>query len=154
MRGVSCADPAAYAVTVGRNIEDIQREEPDALLSMLSRINWMDRPDPANLENFLSSYRRRGSYRLVPMAMTGAVTLDAFRFDLAILKRRLEVRSAWEIGSNDPDMSVLRDGDEPMIPEGLTDPPVREALAILREIRAQRRADGSGPAWGRTGTAA
>lgn len=154
VRGVSCADPAAYAVTVGRNNEDIQREEPDALLSMLSRINWMDRPDPANLENFLASYRRSGSYRLVPMAMTGAVALDAFRFDLAILKRRLEVRSAWEIGSNDPDMSVLRDGDEPKIPDGLTDPPVREALAILREIRAQRRVDGSGPAWGRTGTAA
>lgn len=44
------------------------------------------------------------------------VTLDAFRFDLAITKRKLELRRAWQIGPHDPDMSALRIDDDPIIP--------------------------------------
>ncbi|HEX8401186.1 MAG TPA: hypothetical protein VF628_05725 [Allosphingosinicella sp.] len=71
--------------------------------------------------------------------MTNEVTLNAFRFDLAITKRKLELRRAWQIGPHDPDMSVLRDDDDPIIPTEIDEPPVRDALTRIRELRAQQR---------------
>jgi hypothetical protein len=140
IQGLSHCDPTGYAVTVGRNVDAIHRENPDAILTMLSRINRMEKASPENLMNFLVAYHRHGSYRLVPMQMTTKVTQDAFRFELAITKRKLEVRRAWQIGPDDPDMSALRDNDDPIIPSDIDDPPVREALARIREFRARQRA--------------
>jgi hypothetical protein len=147
IQGLSHSDPTGYAVTVGRNVEAIQRENPDAILTMLSRINRIEEASPENLNNFLVAYQRHGSYRLVPMRMTTTATLDAFRFDLAITKRKLELRRAWQIGSHDPDMSALRDDDDPVIPSDIDDPPVREALATIREFRAQQRAGENLEGW-------
>ncbi|HEX8401185.1 MAG TPA: hypothetical protein VF628_05720 [Allosphingosinicella sp.] len=65
IQGLSHSDPTGYAVTVGRNVDAIQRENPDAILTMLSRINRMENASPENLTNFLVSYQRHGSYRLV-----------------------------------------------------------------------------------------
>lgn len=73
------------------------------------------------------------------MRMDREPTLDAFRFDLAIAKRKLEVRRAWEIGPNDPDLPTLMDDDNPIIPVGVEDPPVRKALEAVRAMRARQR---------------
>lgn len=139
IQGLSHSDPTGYAVTIGRNVEAIQRENPDAILTMLSRINRMEAASPENLLNFLVAYQRHGSYQLVPMQMTTKVTLDSFRFNLAITKRKLELRRAWQIGPHDADMSALRDDDDPIIPSNIEDPPVREALSTIREWRARQR---------------
>lgn len=37
-------------------------------------------------------------------------------------------------------MTALRDDDAPIIPSDIDDPPVREALATLRELRARQSA--------------
>lgn len=140
IQGLSHSDPTGYAVTIGRDVDAIQRENPDAILTMLSRINRMEGASPENLRNFLVAYQRHGSYRLVPMRMTTEVTMDAFRFDLEITKRKMELRRAWQIGRNDPDISVLRDDDDPIVPSDIVDPPVREALVAIREWRARKRA--------------
>jgi len=147
IQGLSHSDPTGYAVTVGRNVDAIQRENPDAILTILSRINRMEGASPENLMNFLIAYQQHGSYRLVPMRMTTKVTLDAFRFDLAITKEKLELRPAWQIGPHDPDMSALRDDDDPIIPNDIDDPPVREALATIREWRARQRAGENLEGW-------
>jgi hypothetical protein len=147
IQGLSHCDPTGYAVTVGRNVDAIQRSNPDVILTMLSRINRMEEASPENLMNFLIAYQRHGSYRLVPMRMTTEATLDAFRFDLAITKRKLELRRAWEIGRHDPDMLVLRDDDDPIIPSDIDDPPVREALVTVREWRARQQAGENLEGW-------
>jgi hypothetical protein len=136
IQGLTYSDPTGYAVTVGRYVEAVQQENPDALLTMLSRINRMEQASPENLNQFLTAYARHGSYRLVPMWLTRDVVLDAFRFDLAITKRKLELRRAWQIGAHDPDMSALRDDDDPIVPEDIADPPVRDALERIRAWRA------------------
>lgn len=138
IQGLTYSDPTGYAVTIGRYVETVQRENPNALLTMLSRINRMEQASPENLCQFLAAYARHGSYRLVPMRMTRNVALDAFRFDLAITKRKLELRRAWQIGAHDPDMSALRDDDDPIVPDDVADPPVWEALECIRAWRASR----------------
>lgn len=42
---------------------------------------------------------------------------------------------ALAIGENDPDASALHEDDDPIIPSGMTDPPVNKALAQIRAFR-------------------
>jgi hypothetical protein len=105
---------------------------------MLSRFNRMEPETSQNLDAFLQAYTREGRFALVPMMMTTNVTTSSFRFDLAIKKRKLELKRAWEIGPDDPDMSVLRNSDDPIVPDGVAGAPVIAALERLREMRASK----------------
>ena len=57
---------------------------------------------------------------------------------LSIAKRQLDIREAWQIGENDPDVVALYQDDEPIIPAGVTDPPVNKALIRKRSDRQKR----------------
>ena len=50
-----------------------------------------------------------------------------------VLKRKFDMRQAWQIGENDPEIVVLHKDDEPIVPEGVTNPPVN---TVLRRIRS------------------
>ena len=52
----------------------------------------------------------------------------------AIAKRQLDIREAWQIGENDPDIAALCEDDEPIIPPSVTDPPVNNALKRIRTL--------------------
>ena len=52
-----------------------------------------------------------------------------------IAKRQLYIREAWQIGENDSDIVALREDDEPIVPEGVIDPPVNKALRQIRSFR-------------------
>ena len=54
--------------------------------------------------------------------------------DVHIAKRELNVRDAWQIGRNDPDVVGIREDDDPIIPAGQQDAPVVEVLRWLQEI--------------------
>ena len=51
---------------------------------------------------------------------------------------RLDVRAAWEIGENDPDMMARGPDDDPYIPEGVKDAPVLRTLARMTPDSADR----------------
>ena len=104
---------------------------------MISRIQHMENPNPRNLAMFLRHQRRAGKYRLVP-AVIGPGE-PKFLYNLAILKRRFVIRPAWEIGENDPDSIALHEDDRPIVPVGLTNPPVVAALARRARMVAGRQ---------------
>jgi len=58
---------------------------------------------------------------------------------LAIVKRQLDIREAWQIGENDPDRAALLEDDDPIIPPGVSDPPVNKTLASIRTMREQEQ---------------
>ena len=90
----------------------------------------------ANLELFLTSDIRSGAYLLVPASAGPPPKLEMV---LSIAKRNLQVRQAWEIGENDPDVRVLSGDDDSMIPSHVSDPPVRKAFAWIRSKRQRDR---------------
>ncbi|TIM76479.1 MAG: hypothetical protein E5Y58_05350 [Mesorhizobium sp.] len=53
---------------------------------------------------------------------------------------RLDVRAAWEIGENHPDIMALRLDDEPFTREGVKDPLVLHPLARMRQMRGAGKA--------------
>ena len=129
--GLSARHPAHYVVSVGPNLTQRLNAEKDFFVAV-SKFNRMTPNTTANLDRFLAEYRRYGAYLLMPGSMAPS---PRFEPDCFLTKRHVQVRSAWEIGENDPDMAVLQEDDEPLVPATESDPPVRRALERIRLMR-------------------
>lgn len=134
--GLSKQNPAEYAVVVGPNLRHIKDEEAKTFV-FISRINRMMPASTTNLDSFIAAYQRAEAFLLAP-AQCGAGAPRPY-LQLAITKRHIHLRRAWEIGENDPDVSVLDENDEPIIPFGMVDPPVNRALVRIQAIRQVNR---------------
>lgn len=131
---LSRRDPHGYGVTVGGNFENANIRELETAV-MISRINFMDHPNPQNLAVFLAAYEEFGGYILAPIIAKSDLSNGKFMPEFGLGKRHLSVRSAWEIGEHDPDCIVLKPHHDPIIPSDVQKPPVVEAL---RRVRARK----------------
>ena len=100
----------------------------------VSRVNRMIPKTTRNLDMFLAAYKRAGAYLLMPLNLD--LERPQLNFELAILKRNLVVRKAWEITENDPDVCAIGDDDDPLLPTDVEDPPILRALE-QRRIRGR-----------------
>ena len=130
--GVSKRNPAEYAVIVGPTLRHMAADEKKVIMS-LSRINRMTPDTSTNLDNFIAAYRRAGGFFLVPACIGGGDEMSFAK--LAMAKRQLDIREAWQIGENDPDMTALHEDDAPIVPAGVIDPPCNKALMRIRGLR-------------------
>ena len=71
---------------------------------------------------------------LVPAKFNGVTVAPEPNLDLAIGKHELVVRQGWEIGMNDPDVSILDEDDPPVVPMDVSDPPALKALEWLAKM--------------------
>ena len=136
--GLSKWNPAKYAVVVGPSLRQMAENEKK-VVTYVSRINLMSPTVSTNLDNFITAYKKAGVFLLAPAQLSTGSTNPRMPFvQLAIAKRQLDIRQAWQIGENDPDISVLVDADEPVIPAWVTDPPVNKALMRRRNMSRER----------------
>lgn len=128
--GVDTNKPFSYSVIIGPNLK-LTEENQDRLGIFVSRVNRMIPTDHQNLNRFLEKYKQKGAYLLMPGRLSDPSSLRKGA-GYGIIKQELIVRPAWEIGENDPDFSAIKDGDDPIIPDGIEDPPIRRALKRWR----------------------
>ena len=100
----------------------------------------MDPTDSKNLNAFLARFERLGRYMLVPAVFSNEFQQQDFQFDLWIGKRSLRVVPAWKLGRNDPDGVALHPDDDPIIPDGVQDPPV---IGLLKRKAARSSVSGA-----------
>ena len=137
--GLSERKPADYAVAIGPNLRHMAETGKKAF-RVVSRINRMSPTSSMNLDNFVAAYRETGSFFLAPVLLsTSRQIVGVPSLQLAIAKQQLDIREAWQIGENDPDISALSEDDDPIIPAGVSAPPVNKALRKIRAIREQRQ---------------
>jgi hypothetical protein len=103
----------------------------------VSRILHMQASTLKNLDTFLEAYRRVGRYFLVPAVFTDRSKPPRLLTQYWIDQTKLDVRPAWQVGEHDPDLVGLSRENDPIIPEGITDPPVNAALKRIREVEAR-----------------
>ena len=133
--GVDKTNTSSYSTIVSTNIENALKEmKPLEHTIIAYRIQRMDRPDPKNLSMLLSEFDVAGCYVLATAIVNSEKGHPRILLDIGILKRKLDVRPAWQIGENDPDSSAIDLDDEPIIPEGVTDPPVDRLLERRRRM--------------------
>ena len=130
--GVSKREPATYAVVVGPSLRPVA-EDQKKIVVFGSRIHRMSPTTSTNLDNSVTAYKRAGSFVLAP-ARTSTIgeILEMPSAQLAIIIRQLDLRAAWQIGENHPDIAVLHKYDDPIVPTGVTDLPVKNALKRIR----------------------
>ena len=135
---VSKLNPAGYLVTLGPYLRP-EEEHHGKVVSYLFRINRMLPNASTNLKTFIASYNKFGRYFVVPAQFgeTGNI-VEMLSLKYFITKRRLEVREAWQIGENDHDICALELIEDPIIPEGVVDPPIIDALRQIRTLRNPR----------------
>ena len=133
--GVSVKHPFAYSMHIGP-VYRTRDERSGITFTTLSRYMRLDASTPDNLNGFLGAYQKAGTFAFAPAVAVPGKPFPVPMLDLIQPRRRLEVRPAWTIDENDPDMSVIQDDDDPFIPDGQTDPPVRRAIAKMREFRS------------------
>jgi len=136
--GIYKSNPHHYGVIVGPNIDHITADfRSGDTISMVSRINRMTPATSENLTNFLKAFNKFNAFFLMPAQLpTSSQSTPEIEFRLALLKRHLHIRPAWQIGENDHDIVALDDDEDPFIPEDVLNAPVIKAIAARRARRS------------------
>ena len=92
-----------------------------------------------NLNNFLAAYEKLGLYRLVPGHVVPGEESYRPMFEYWIGKQEMVLRPAWQIGEHDPDVMAIFEDTDPIIPEGVKDAPVLQALQRFSKRKKRRR---------------
>lgn len=137
--GIDRSHPASYKVIIGTNLSSADKDSQSKQFIMVSRINQMDPPDTKNLDGFLRRLERIHKYILLPAHFIDVHAKPTPFFELGILKQQLHVRPAWQIGENDPDVSAIREDDDPIIPDGIEDAPVLRALQRFSKQNGEKK---------------
>jgi hypothetical protein len=138
LTGVDATNRSAYSLSISTNLEVALKGLEGEMAIMLSRSKKMDRARESTMRDFQRLREQRGCYFLAPAVMPASATEPKLLSDVRILKRDVVIRPAWEIGVNDQDLSALREEDEPLIPAGIENPPIKKALEWLRSKRRGR----------------
>jgi hypothetical protein len=109
--GIYKSNPHHYAVVVGPNIDLITADvRSGSTVSMVSRINRMTPATSENLTNFLKAFNEFDAFFLMPAQLPRSTqSRPEIEVKLALLKRHLHIRPAWQIGENDHDIVALDD---------------------------------------------
>jgi hypothetical protein len=136
VRGISAKSPAHYSVVVGPNLAESSLSQSKIIVTV-SRLNKMEPTSTENLDRFLVDYGNFGGFFLIPAKMD--LSSPELLTQYALAKRHLHVKSAWEIGENDPDQVVFRHIDDPVIPADVEDPPIRRALEAMKRMGSRSK---------------
>ncbi|WP_303310214.1 hypothetical protein [Hymenobacter sp. BT730] len=128
-------NPLAYRAIVGTNIDALSPKQREKRLITTHRVHVMDKPTTNNIDPFMAHFQQAGAYVLIPGVFTSPTTEPLYFQELGILKRKVFVREAWQVGLNDPDCAGIALHDEPVIPEGVTEPPILTLQAMMRSGR-------------------
>ena len=129
LTGVDRYNPGHYSVVVGSNLLESDPVPRVKYFVSVSRIHRMEPSTSKNLTAFVNRFERIGTYRLMPARIDLRTGKHETYPDLAIQKRKIRVSPAWAIEEHDPDGVGILPNDKPIIPDGVSDPPVLKVLA-------------------------
>lgn len=124
IKGINKKAPANYRVCISENSPFDNKK----ILQMMARNNTMTPLNDANLERFLSEYQVERSY-LITYAVLQDERLVPLSFSPAQIKKSdLTVLDEWKIGLNDIEVVAIDSTDDPIIPEGIENPPIKDVM--------------------------
>jgi hypothetical protein len=127
VKGIDKNNPYAYSVVFGSNI--LPSASKEKIFLNVSRINRMYPKSPDNLVNFEKVYKLTKLCYLAP----GSIHNLEPEGEYAIRLKEVVIRNAWEIGENDMDIIGLPEDCEPLVPEGIVNPPYLKSLRYRKK---------------------
>lgn len=140
LRGIDRKCPHHYRVVVSANVGAAELEDSQTMFFTNARMNTMTPESSENLDKIVHLYNEAGQYILAPMSSPkdGAPELVP---ELGIIKSELIIRDAFEVGLNEPESVAIREDDDPIIPDSVTNAPVLEVLARAKEMVVSKRSN-------------
>ncbi|MGR5311409.1 hypothetical protein [Photobacterium damselae] len=119
--GISISNPYNYRVVLSQNITD----DPSAkLYQMISRILEMTPSTSQYLDMFRKAFQEFGKYKLTyGVISTDGLALPPDSYSMAISKKQIIFKEAWQVGENDIESVAINADDDLVVPDGLTDIP-------------------------------
>lgn len=127
IRGISKEHPAHYRVVITSRI-NLSEPDSSGMQTILSRHNTMTPNSSENLEKFLKDYNALNKCEIATLNANGDLITH-------LETSGVEVKYAWEIDENDPEISAIKSDDDVYIPEGVDTPPISRALAKIRSFK-------------------
>jgi hypothetical protein len=132
IKGVNKYNPSWYRVIVTTNQERTIIND-NKFHIVKSRIHEMNANNSKNMNMFENAFRIFKSFILFPSPIE---LLLPEHLKFGILKTKITIKNAWQIGINDPIQVAIHDTDVPILPEGITDIPV---LSLLKQKKENRK---------------
>lgn len=134
IKGIRKDNPYWYKVLVSKNIRNKQIENGN-FISLSSRFHRMEPTTSINLDNLTNGYKYFKKYILMPAYVDKNSKMKPYP-ELGILKTKLKIINAWEIGIHDPESVVITEDDKPIIPDNIENAPI---LELLKENKNKAR---------------
>lgn len=132
-RGTDAAHPAWYTMGVGTKID--KTKPLSGKVMTITRLHNLMPETTANLDRFVASFNKWGYYLLAPAVVREGRDVPEVLIEAGIVKHEFTDRNAWEIGPDDFDTVLVDPDANPVIPPGVTDAPVLEALKRKAKFR-------------------
>ncbi len=125
IRHINKKFPAHYRVCISENIShDIKNQ-----VQMVARINTMEPLNSENLDRFMAAYETHKSYMLSYAVVKNEQDFPLFFKNRKMIRKfDIFVIEAWEIEPNDIEIMAIQEDDDPIIPEGVINPPIFESI--------------------------
>ncbi|SNT02860.1 tetratricopeptide repeat protein [Pseudomonas segetis] len=105
IQGISREHPAHYRLLITSSPPETEEPSNRKAHTIVSRMQTMEAASDANLSRFLGAFKRVGAYLLLPAILKDGQ--PELLFEMAIMKRKLVVRSATDVGKNDLEVMAL-----------------------------------------------
>lgn len=126
IKGIDKKNPYWYKVFISKKIEKSNMKDGQ-VITLPSRFHRMEAQNSNNLDNLIKGYNMYKKFILVPAHIDSNFEMAPV-IELGILKTELTIKNAWEIGIHDVERVVITEGDDPIIPNDITDAPILEVL--------------------------
>lgn len=136
IKGIDRGNPFHYRGNISRDLDVISKGDDRQFVSV-SRLQTMEVDNHVNLNMFLSNLAVSGYYYLLP-AVIGEDGNPKLIHEYTILKRKFNLREAWQVGTNDVDLMAIRPEDDVIIPDEQDNPPINELVEWRRQMDVKR----------------
>lgn len=121
--------PMKYRLTIGPNADAVK--QTDGVV-----FNWREMVPVTdkNLKGFIESFNEHKRFKIMPAGNTSRLPGEPLpdHDDLVIEKKHIKITPAWKVGLHDHECGSLMGLDKPIIPPGIKNPPIKEALKHLK----------------------
>ncbi len=125
IRNIDRKNTAHYRVCISENFTFYSNKT----VQMIARKNTMTPSTTENLDRFLSAFNERKNYILsYAVVKNERIIESSLAKKKTIRKFDINVLEAWKVGPNDIEVMAIHSDDDPLIPEGVSNPPIIESL--------------------------
>ncbi len=125
IRNIDRKNPAHYRVCISENFTF----DSNKTVQMIARKNTMTPSTSENLDRFLSAFNERKTYTLsYAVVKNERIIESSLARKKTIRKFDINILEAWTVGPNDIEVMAIHSDDDPLIPEGVSNPPIIESL--------------------------